>query len=238
MRQIALDTETTGQHTKFAHRIIEIGCVELIDRRMSGKEYHTYLNPEREVDRQAYEIHGLSDEFLADKPLFPTIATQLLDFIGDSELIIHNAPFDLSFLHYELNLLSEYRNFRLDHRCRIMDTMLLASEKLGGQFYSLDKLCRRFSIDNSAREKHGALLDAQLLAQVYCALTQGQTDLTFTASHAQMTPEKTKVKLNLSATDYAHCLLLPTATEMQAHENYLTDMEKDGNNCIWRKLEE
>lgn len=175
MRQIILDTETTGIGHDKGHRIIEIGCVELFDRKLTGNHYHTYLNPQREVDPGAFRIHGISSEFLRDKPLFREAMPAFLDFVADSELVIHNAPFDLGFLNTELKAAG--KNLILDEYCQILDTLDLARKKHPGQRNSLDALCKRYSIDNSTRQLHGALLDAEILALVYLAMTGGQINL-------------------------------------------------------------
>lgn len=174
MRQIVLDTETTGLEVSQGHRIIEIGCVELLNRRLTGRHFHQYINPERAVDPGAFEVHGISDEFLADKPRFAQIAEAFLEFVADAELIIHNAPFDLGFLNAELQRL-EHGEDALQARCAIVDTLQLARRRHPGQRNNLDVLCQRYGVDNSQRELHGALLDAEILADVYLAMTGGQT---------------------------------------------------------------
>lgn len=174
-RQIALDTETTGLSPEQGHRIIEIGCVELIDRRVTKNHFHVYLNPEREVDPGAMRVHGISNQFLADKPLFHEIAKDFVQFIDGAELIIHNAAFDIGFIAHELGRIqwpAEIKNI-----CTVCDTLLLSREKHPGQRHSLDALCKRYEIDNSHRQLHGALLDAEILASVYLAMTGGQWSL-------------------------------------------------------------
>ena len=178
MRQIVLDTETTGLEVGKGHRIIEIGCVELTERRPTGRTLHRYFNPGRTVDEGALAVHGISNDFLADKPRFADVAAELIDFIRDAELIIHNAAFDVAFLDMELAL-ADAAHGKVEHHAQVLDTLLLAREKYPGQKNSLDALCKRLNIDNSHRELHGALLDAQLLADVYLAITGGQGDLTF-----------------------------------------------------------
>src|SRR3990167_7310177 len=176
LRQIVLDTETTGLSPQQGHRIIEIGCIELINRRLTGKTFHAYMNPERAVELEASQVHGLTDAFLVGKPLFRSIADELLAFIQDAELIIHNAPFDVGFLEAELQRLGAgYHS--LMHYCSVLDTLPLARNKHPGQPNSLDALCRRYRVDNSNRDLHGALIDAELLAKVYLAMTGGQLDL-------------------------------------------------------------
>ncbi|QXP84708.1 DNA polymerase III subunit epsilon [Methylococcus sp. ANG] len=173
MRQIVLDTETTGLDPKAGHRIIEIGCVELLNRRITQNRFHVYINPEREIDAGAIEVHGLTNEFLASKPVFRSIADDFLNFIGGAELIIHNAAFDVGFLDHELALLGENRG-RIADYCGVCDTLAMARKNHPGQRNSLDALCKRYNVDNSRRELHGALLDAEILADVYLAMTGGQ----------------------------------------------------------------
>ena len=175
MRQIILDTETTGIGHEFGHRIIEIGCVELVERKLTGNHFLVYLNPLRDVDEGAFRVHGISTEFLQDKPFFGDIAEEFLQFIRGAEVIIHNAPFDVGFLKAELKHAKWPKP--LDDYCSIFDTLVLARKKHPGQRNSLDALCKRYDIDNSNRQLHGALLDAEILALVYLAMTGGQTNL-------------------------------------------------------------
>lgn len=176
LRQIILDTETTGLSTEQGHRIIEIGCLEMINRRLTGKHFHVYINPERDIERGAEEVHGITSQFLADKPKFIDIVDEFLEFVSDDDLIIHNAPFDVGFINHELKLLKN-RHRQIDKVCDVIDTLVIARKKHPGQQNSLDALCRRYHVDNSNRELHGALLDAELLAQVYLLLTGGQEQL-------------------------------------------------------------
>lgn len=175
IRQIVLDTETTGIGPEFGHRVIEIGCVELINRKLTGKHFHVYLNPQREVDEGAFRVHGISTEFLQDKPLFKDVLPEFLQFIEDAELVIHNAPFDVGFLNSELKHAKWPK--RLDNHCTVLDTLVMARTKHPGQRNSLDALCKRYDVNNANRQKHGALLDAEILALVYLAMTGGQTRL-------------------------------------------------------------
>lgn len=175
MRQVVLDTETTGISPESGHRVIEIGCVELINRRLTGRHFQVYINPEREVDAGAYKVHGISSEFLQDKPLFKSILNELIDFISGAEVIIHNAPFDLGFLNSELRRV-KWKNGFEDH-CSIFDTLVYAREKHPGLRNNLDALCKRYDVNNTNRELHGALLDAEILAYVYLAMTGGQGQL-------------------------------------------------------------
>ncbi len=176
MRQIVLDTETTGLEPEQGHRVIEIGAVELIDRELTGEAFHTYLNPQREIDEGALQVHGIDADFLADKPLFGDVSEAFVAFIREAELVIHNAPFDVAFLDRELSLLPGSAP-RIGELCKVTDSLALARHKYPGQKNSLDALCRRFDVDNSARERHGALLDAEILAEVYLAMTGGQVAL-------------------------------------------------------------
>ena len=178
MRQVVLDTETTGLEVSKGHRIIEVGCIELSERRPTGRTLHSYFNPERSVDDGALAVHGIDNEFLVDKPRFAQLAVELIDFIRGAELIIHNAAFDVAFLDMEFAL-ADAAHGKIEHHAQVLDTLLLAREKYPGQKNSLDALCKRLNIDNSHREMHGALLDARLLADVYLAMTGGQGDLTF-----------------------------------------------------------
>ncbi len=176
MRQVVLDTETTGLEPKQGHRIIEIGCVELVNRRLTDNHYHQYLQPDREIDAGALEVHGISNEFLADKPRFEDIMDDFLDYIRGAELIIHNAPFDVGFINHELKMVLSHGGV-LEDLCTITDSLQMARKRYPGQKNSLDSLCRRLEIDNSHRTLHGALLDSEILAEVYLALTGGQTGL-------------------------------------------------------------
>ena len=181
MRQIVLDTETTGLYPKQGHRVVEIGCVELIDRKITGQTYHQYINPERDMPQEAFNIHGLSDEFLSGQPVFSQIAKDFVDFVKGSELIIHNAPFDMGFLNHEINLLGSTKQSLgiqvLEDTCSIFDSLKMAKDMRPGQKNNLDALCKSYGIDNSNRDLHGALLDSEILAEVYLAMTGGQTSL-------------------------------------------------------------
>ena len=183
-RQIVLDTETTGLEPSAGHRIIEIGCIELVNRRLTHNHWHHYIQPDREIDQGAFEVHGISNEFLADKPRFQDLADSFLEYIRGSELIIHNAPFDVGFLDHELGLLDgQYP--RIEEICTVLDTLVLARQKHPGQKNNLDALCKRYEIDNSARTLHGALLDSEILADVYLIMTGGQTSLSLDSEEIQ-----------------------------------------------------
>src|SRR5450755_4602811 len=172
MRQVVLDTETTGLEVEQLHRVIEIGCVELFNRRLTGRTYHQYLNPQRDIDEGAQQVHGLTREKLAKEPIFSQVHAQFLEFIGDAELIIHNAPFDIAFLNAELARIEIAQ--RVHEVCRVLDTLALARQMHPGQRNNLDALCKRYAVDNSHRDYHGALLDARILAEVYLPMTGGQ----------------------------------------------------------------
>ncbi|HXH04115.1 MAG TPA: DNA polymerase III subunit epsilon, partial [Candidatus Competibacteraceae bacterium] len=176
MRQVVLDTETTGLDPAQGHRVIEIGCVELVNRRHSGRHFHHYLQPDREIDAEAIQVHGISNEFLADKPRFADIAAEFLAFVDGAELVIHNAAFDVGFLNHELRLYDPAHP-GLENLCRVLDTLVLARQLHPGQRNTLDALCKRYGVDNSQRTLHGALLDAEILADVYLAMTGGQVAL-------------------------------------------------------------
>jgi DNA polymerase-3 subunit epsilon len=231
MRQIVLDTETTGLEVGKGHRIIEIGCIELAERRPSGRTFHRYLNPQRRVDEGALAVHGIDDEFLADKPRFTDIAAEFVDFIAGAELIIHNAAFDVAFLDAELALAGV--SGTIVDRAGVLDTLMLAREKYPGQKNSLDALCKRLNVDNRQRELHGAMLDAQLLAEVYLAMTGGQGDLGF----AERQPAgAARVRVGADATPVlALRVLRADPAELAAHEARLAHVEKASKGrCLWR----
>jgi DNA polymerase-3 subunit epsilon len=235
MRQIILDTETTGLRVEEGHRIIEIGCLEMIDRKLTGQSFHHFFNPERAVDQGAFAVHGISDEFLADKPFFAELADAFIEFITGAELIIHNAPFDLSFLNQELKLTQQYVKSITDY-CRVTDTLQLARQLHAGQRNSLDALCKRYAIDNSKREWHGALLDAHLLAQVYLAMTGGQGCFFDEMDELQpKTLNRSRAQSNTMTKQDGLIILKASESEVNAHEAYLERLRKDGK-CIWNHL--
>lgn len=235
MRQIVLDTETTGLEHQQGHRIIEIGCVELVNRRLTGQHFHVYINPEREVDEGAREVHGIGNEFLADKPLFAQVAREFLDFVRDAELLIHNAPFDVGFLDSELARLDGLG--RTTDYCTVVDTLAMARGRHPGQRNTLDALCKRYDVDNSQRELHGALLDAEILADVYLRMTGGQTDLSLGADDDdERTGGEESVPRTIDREGLTIPVPAPTEDELAAHEAWLKRMEEDsGGNCIWLK---
>jgi len=232
MRQVVLDTETTGLETSRGHRIIEIGCVELVNRRASGRHYHTYLNPEREVDEGARAVHGLSLADLAGRPRFAEIVDELIDFINGAELIIHNASFDVGFLDAEFQRLAREPTPRVDSLCTVLDTLSLAREMHPGQRNNLDALCKRYGIDNSHRELHGALLDARILADVYLAMTSGQNALALDDS-----PRRDSVRLVAASASDGPPLVVVAATDEErlAHEQMQELLHKESRgHCLWR----
>lgn len=242
MRQIILDTETTGLEPSEGHRVIEIGCVELINRRASAARYQQYINPGREIDAGAMEVHGITNEMLVEKPKFADIAQDLLEFIEGAELIIHNAPFDLGFLNNELSLMVNGKMpRRIEDFCSVVDTLKLARTMHPGQKNDLDSLCKRYNVDNSHRTLHGALLDAEILADVYLAMTGGQTGL-FEDSHSPMNAASATVTpsdIRRLDTNRPKLSVIPaTAEDLTAHQAWLEELDKkSGGKCIWKKLE-
>jgi len=233
MRQIVLDTETTGLDPREGHRIIEIGCVELIDRRLTDRRFHTYLNPERQIDEAAVKVHGIDNQFLADKPLFRDIVDDFLAFIDDTEVIIHNAPFDVGFLNAELTLLGA-RFGRLEDHCSILDTLVLAKRKHPGQRNSLDALCKRYQIDNSRRDLHGALLDAEILASVFLAMTGGQISLYQEEGTALPGPAAQSSAITSNGQRPKLKRMSCPAEEQRRHEDRLRAIDQaSGGNCLW-----
>ncbi|MFT5396512.1 MAG: DNA polymerase-3 subunit epsilon [Gammaproteobacteria bacterium] len=232
MRQIVLDTETTGLEPKQGHRIIEIGCVEIVNRRKTDRHFHQYLNPDREIDDGAFNVHGIGNEFLADKPRFADIAQEFIDFIRDSELIIHNAPFDVGFLNAELKKLGRKWGKTEDY-CSVVDTLMMAREKHPGQKNNLDALCKRYEIDNTERDLHGALLDARILLDVYLIMTGGQETLSFDSSQEQQAAEQTKARI-VDVNRKPLRVIEATAEELVEHEKYLERIkEESGGKCVW-----
>lgn len=233
MRQIVLDTETTGLEPKQGHRIIEIGCVEMIDRQLTGNNFHQYLQPDRVIDQAAMDVHGITNEFLADKPHFEDLADDFMEYISGAELIIHNAPFDVGFIDNELQLLGKEWQ-KLSTYCQVVDTLVMAKKLHPGQRNSLDALCKRYEINNSHRELHGALLDSEILAEVYLTMTGGQTVLSLdglsdsqgaaVGAIRRISPERSGLKIIRADSD-----------ELDAHEARLDFIEKgSGGNCHWR----
>ncbi len=235
-RQIVLDTETTGLDPASDHRIIEIGCVEICNRRVTGRTWHRYLNPDRKIDEGAIAVHGIRNEDLADKPRFPDVADEFLEFVIGAELIIHNAPFDVGFLEHELRRMQHKRQ-RLADLCRVLDSLKMAREMHPGQRNSLDALCRRYQVDNSSRDLHGALLDARLLGDVFLLMTGGQDSLALDSAETAQTTEGAddgEPPLMHAATP----VIAPSADELKAHEALLARIEKaSGGASLWREYD-
>lgn len=235
MRQIILDTETTGLEPSEGHNIIEIGCVEMFNRRLTGKTYHQYIKPDREVDDEAVQVHGITNEFLEDKPKFAEVMEEFVEFVRGAELIIHNAAFDIGFLDAELDR-NNYHE-RMENFCLVTDSLLLARKKHPGQKNNLDALCNRYGINNSHRELHGALLDSEILADVYLALTGGQTDLSLNSGGEDGDDGGASIRRLTGADD------LPIVTvneeDLQAHGAFLQMLDKkSGGECLWNKKAE
>lgn len=234
MRQIVLDTETTGLRTEDGNRIIEIGCIELIDRKFTGKRYHQYINPQRESEEGALAVHGITTQFLHNKPLFRDIAEEFTAFIAGAELVIHNAAFDIGFINYELRLLNHKWKGVTDH-CNIIDSLAIAKQLHVGQRNSLDALCKRYFIDNSHRELHGALLDAHLLAQVYLAMTGGQGSL-FDELSEKPSQEVERETISIPHVIRNLKVLRANSEELAFHQEQLESIAKKAN-CLWLKEE-
>lgn len=233
MRQVILDTETTGLEVQRGHRLIEIGCVELVQRRPTGRTFHYYLNPDRAIDEGARAVTGISDDFLLDKPRFRDIVAEFLEFVDGAEVIAHNAAFDVGFIDAELARAGG-DGVRLTDRARVLDTLALAREKFPGQRNSLDALCKRLGVDNSHREMHGALLDANLLADVYLALTAGQGNLGFASESAQTDTRVAVASLRISVRPQ---VLRAIDAETAAHDARLDAIDRASKGaCVWKQL--
>jgi DNA polymerase-3 subunit epsilon len=233
MRQVVLDTETTGLEVEQQHRVIEIGCVELLNRRLTGRRFHQYLNPERDIDEGAVQVHGLTRERLAKEPTFAHVHREFLEFIRDAELIIHNAPFDVAFLN------AEFARIEAAHRvadlCRVLDSLALARQMHPGQRNSLDALCKRYSVDNSHRDYHGALLDARILAEVYLAMTGGQGSLTLSAESDTVRSRAPQAQPLRSQNPIV--VISASDEETAAHEHILALLDKTSSGqTVWRRL--
>jgi DNA polymerase-3 subunit epsilon len=233
MRQIVLDTETTGLEPQQGHRIIEIGCVELINRQLTGNTFHQYLQPDREIDAAAVEVHGITNDFLEDKPRFGDIAEDFMAYVSGAELIIHNAPFDVGFINRELSLLDGAWE-RLEKYCSITDSLVLAKKAHPGQRNSLDALCKRYGIDNSQRELHGALLDAEILSDVYLAMTGGQTALMLDALSTGVDGSGEALVRRVAQDRPALRVIAAGERELQAHNKRLDAIEQAAGFCVWR----
>jgi DNA polymerase-3 subunit epsilon len=239
MRSVVLDTETTGMPVTDGHRIIEIGCVELMGRRLTGRHYHVYLNPDREIDEGAIAVHGITNEFVADKPRFREVADEFYEFIHGAQLIIHNAAFDVGFINNEFALLGQSERAEVSDYCGILDTLLMARERHPGQRNNLDALCKRYGVDNSGRDLHGALLDAEILADVYLTMTGGQTHLSLAGeggdgSGRQMPSPIIRLDANRAPTR----IIRASEAELAAHAARLAVIEKSaGAPSLWAQLD-
>jgi DNA polymerase-3 subunit epsilon len=237
MRQIVLDTETTGLETSQDHRIIEIGCVELVNRKLTGKHYHQYINPQRKVDEGAMQVHGITHEFLEDKPLFENIIDDFLAFVGDSELVIHNAPFDVGFIDHELSKLSKQPK-SITNLCNVLDTLALARNKHPGQRNNLDALCKRYMVDNSQRDLHGALLDAEILADVYLVMTGGQVNLNINnQSGSDEAASSSNSSIRRLASDRSPLKVIKASdAELASHNKKLETIKSASGHCVWQDV--
>lgn len=236
MRQVVLDTETTGLDPAQGHKLIEIGCVEIINRRLTQRHYHQYLQPDREIELEAFAVHGIANEFLQDKPRFADIAPAFMAFIDGAELIIHNAPFDLGFINHELNLLQQGWK-PVEAYCTVTDTLVMARQRHPGQKNNLDALCKRYNIDNSKRTLHGALLDSEILAELYLIMTGGQVSL---LGNEQQTNRQQHISAiqRVAANRPPLPIITADTDELAAHEMVLTRIDKaSGGQCVWRTLE-
>ncbi len=232
-RQIVLDTETTGIDPKQGHRIIEIGCVELVNRRLTGNNFHVYINPQRKSEEEAIDVHGITNEFLRDKPLFHQIAQEFLDYIKGAELVIHNAPFDVGHMDNEFALLNQGHQKTHDY-CQVLDTLKMARDLHPGQKNNLDALCRRYDVDNAKRTLHGALLDSEILADVYLAMTGGQVKLNLNQNKNQGSEQQQKEIRRLDPNRAPLVVLHATHDEQLAHNERLDIVNKAGGQCVWR----
>ncbi len=233
MRQIVLDTETTGLEASQGHKVIEIGAVEMINRRLTGNNFHHYLNPERQIDEAAMEVHGIKNEDLVDKPLFDDIAVELMGYLKGAELIIHNAPFDVGFLNAEFNHIG-YNETVIQDNCEVLDTLVMARHKHPGQKNNLDALCKRYAVNNTQRTLHGALLDAEILADVYLQMTGGQISLLGESENiTSQNPDQERVKIDIeNATNLK--VLKASESELEAHNQWLELLRKQAKSeVVW-----
>ena len=228
-RQIVLDTETTGLEPSQGHRIIEIGCVELINRRLTGNNYHQYLQPDRAIDEGALQVHGISNEFLKDKPRFNDIVDDLMSYLKGAELVIHNAPFDVGFLNHELNSAAKGLGVIADH-CAVIDTLVMARKMHPGQKNNLDALCKRYDVNNTQRDLHGALLDAEILSEVYLRMTGGQVGLALDSEQSSEKEDGVATVSRISADRAPLRVVCANKDELSAHAEFLKKM---GDACLW-----
>ena len=233
MRQIVLDTETTGLDPRQGHRVIEIGALELVDRQLTGRQYHVYLNPERDIEQGALEVHGITEEFLRDKPLFSEIADDFLEFANGAELVIHNAPFDIGFIDNELSLVN-HQHASIKEVATVLDTLELARDLHPGQRNNLDALCKRYEVDNSSRTLHGALLDAEILADVFLAMTGGQVDLGLSLEGSEAAVDDDEDHHQIAHLELV--VLRASDEEMVQHELRLEDIEKQTGHVVYREM--
>lgn len=233
MRQVVLDTETTGLEPSQGHKVIEIGCVELVNRKLTKNNFHTYINPQRDIDDGAIEVHGISNDFLEDKPLFKDIVDDFITYVDGAELIIHNAPFDIGFLDHEFRQLDKKVGSMADY-CGVIDSLVLARTKHPGQKNNLDALCKRYEIDNSHRELHGALLDAEILAEVFLLMTGGQKKLAWDDSEGSEY-EDHQEKITKIIGRQARPILMANENELSAHQGILEIIDGKSEGAEWRK---
>ncbi len=233
MRQVVLDTETTGLEPRHGHRIIEIGALELVDRQLTGRQFHAFINPEREIEQGALEVHGITEEFLRDKPRFAEVVDELMDFADGAELVIHNAPFDIGFIDNELSL-SGHEHSSITSIATVLDTLELAKDLHPGQRNNLDALCKRYEVDNSSRTLHGALLDAEILVDVYLAMTGGQVDLGLNLESPIASDDDNEGVL--TAGHPALLVLKASDEELSQHEARLNDIQKQSGNCLYKEF--
>ncbi len=231
-RIVVLDTETTGLNPQEGHRIIEIGCVELINRRITGNRFHVYINPDRDIDQGAIEVHGITNQFLEDKPRFGDIFDDFIAFIKDAELVIHNAPFDVGFINHEFSLLTDKAG-KVDAYSTVFDTLAFARKKHPGQRNSLDALCKRYAIDNSHRELHGALLDAEILADVFLLMTGGQSSLLDEGEAVNRESGNAHKPKQLASNRPKLAIIYCSEQELVEHQKRLDDIEKTSGLCVW-----
>jgi len=228
-RQIVLDTETTGLEPSQGHRVIEIGCVELINRRLTGNNYHQYLQPDREIDEGALQVHGISNEFLQDKPRFNDIVDDLMSYLKGAELVIHNAPFDIGFLDHELKRAANGLGVIVDH-CTVIDTLVMARKMHPGQKNNLDALCKRYDVNNTQRDLHGALLDAEILSEVYLRMTGGQVGLALDSGQSAEKDDGVATASRISSDRAPLRVISASKDELSAHAEFLKKM---GDACLW-----